>query len=214
MKVVGIMPIKLHNERCPGKNTRVLGDKPLLQYALDSLVKTQLCDEVYVYCSDRGVCNYLPGGVKYLQRPEKLDRRDANFTQIFELFYNQIDADVYVYVHATAPFVTSIIMKECIQAVLSREYDSSFCAIKLQDYLWQNGKPLNFDATNIPRTQDLCPIYQETSGIYVFEKKVFQQYRRRIGNNPYIKVLNFKEAIDIDEPEDFELAEIMCRLGL
>ena len=75
--------------------------------------------------------------------------------------------------------------------------------------MWKNGEPLNFDATNLPRTQDLDSIYQETSGVYVFTKEVFQKYHRRIGVRPFIKEVSFKEAVDIDNPEDFLLAEAL-----
>lgn len=212
MKIVAIMPIKLKNERCPGKNIRLLGSKPLLQYELDSLKQTKMCDSINVYCSNEEIISYLPNGINFIKRPEKLDLPTSNFTQIFDEFMTNIDADVYVYAHATAPFVTAQTMKKCIESVAYGDYDSAFCAVKLQDYLWQDGIPLNFDASNIPRTQDLKPIYQETSGVYVFTKNVFLKYRRRIGINPYIAELNFKEAIDIDTPEDFELAEVMVNI--
>lgn len=214
MRIVAIMPIKLKNERCPGKNTRLLGNKPLLQYELDSLKETGLCNEINVYCSDEAVVPFLPEGVNFLKRPKELDLPTSNFTQIFTCFINERDADVYVYAHATAPFVTADTMKQCIDAVLSGKYDSAFCAEKLQDYLWQDGKPLNFDATNVPRTQDLKPIYQETSGVYVFTKEVFQKYKRRIGIKPFIKEVSFREAVDIDNPEDFVLAEVMLNVNL
>ena len=119
---------------------------------------------------------------------------------------NEVDADIYVYAHATAPFITVETMRSCIQAVQSGQYDSAFCASKIQDYLWKNGAPINFDATNIPRSQDLEPIYRETSGVYVFTKEVFQKYRRRIGVNPMIREVSIKEAVDINNPEDFDLA--------
>lgn len=83
-----------------------------------------------------------------------------------------------------------------------------------RDYLWRNGEPLNFDATNVPRTQDLEPIYQETSGVYVFTKSVFMDYKRRIGKNPFIKEVTFKETVDIDNPEDFDLAEVMLNINI
>ncbi len=209
MKTVAIMPIKLKNERCPGKNTRMLGSKPLLQWELDSLKETGLCDSINVFCSSEDVVPYLPDGVQFVKRPEFLDLPTSNFTQIFSLFMEQHPADIYVYAHATAPFVTVDTMRECIRAVQSGEYDSAFCAAKLQDYLWQDGKPLNFDATNVPRTQDLKPIYQETSGVYVFTKEVFLKHKRRIGINPFIKEVSIKESVDIDNPEDFEFAEVM-----
>lgn len=214
MNVVAIMPIKLNNERCPGKNIRLLDGKPLLQHELDNLIKSGMCNRIIVYCSSDEVCEYLPQTVEFLKRPEFLDLPTSNFTQIFNEFVKEIDADIYVYSHATAPFITVETMKECITAVESGEFDSAFCAIKLQDYLWKNGKPLNFDACNIPRTQDLEPIFQETSGVYVFKKAVFMKYHRRIGIKPFIKEVSLKEAVDIDNPEDFRLAEVLTNFAL
>lgn len=214
MKVVSIMPIKLNNERLPGKNTKLLGQKPLIQYQLENLIKTKMIDSINVYCSNEKICEFLPEGVSFIKRPEFLDLSTSNFTQIFENFINVVDADIYVYAHATAPFITVNTIKECIEAVISGKYDSAFCASKIQDYLWCDGDPLNFDATNVPRSQDMKPIYRETSGVYVFTKEVFLKYNRRIGLDPYIKEVSFKEAIDINNPEDFELAEALLDINL
>lgn len=211
MKIVAVMPVKLQNERCPGKNTRLLGNKPLMQYELETLIQTDLCDSINVFCSSDEVIPYIPEGVHFIKRPEFLDLPTSNFSLIFDTFMNSVDADIYVYAHATAPFISLETMKQCIEAVKSGENDSAFCAVKLQDYLWQDGEPLNFDPTNIPRTQDLKPIFMETSGIYVFKKEVFEKHRRRIGLNPFIKEVSFKEAVDIDYPEDFELAETLLK---
>lgn len=212
MDIVAVMPIKLHNERCPGKNTKLLGDKPLLQYALDNLKKTGLCDSINVFCSSEDIIPFLPDGITFMKRPEYLDLPTSNFTQIFTCFMERKDADIYIYAHATAPFITVDTMCQCIEAVKSGDFDSAFCAVKLQDYLWQDGEPLNFDASNLPRTQDLSPIYQETSGVYVFTRKVFEKYHRRIGRYPFIKEVSFKEAVDIDNPEDFNLAEALVNI--
>ena len=209
MKTIAIMPIKLQNERLPGKNTMLLGDKPLLQYQLLAAKETGLLDALYVYCSDEAVCPFLPEGAQFLKRPAVLDLPTSNFTQIFTMFSETIPADIYVYVHATAPFITTETIKECIEAVQSGEYDSAFCAVKIQDFLWKNGEPLNFDASNLPRSQDLEPIYRETSGAYVFTKEVFENYHRRIGKKPFIKEVSYKEAVDINNPEDFRLAQAM-----
>ncbi|MBR4343421.1 MAG: acylneuraminate cytidylyltransferase [Lachnospiraceae bacterium] len=214
MNIVAIMPIKMNNERCPGKNTRILGNKPLLQWELDSLKETNLCDSINVFCSKDDIIPFLPDGVDFVKRPSFLDEPSSNFTQIFTVFMEKIPSDIYIYAHATAPFIKLETMKTCIEAVKSGKYDSAFCAIKLQDYLWQDGEPLNFDASNIPRTQDLKPIFQETSGIYVFTKSVFERYHRRIGEKPYIKEVDFKEAIDIDEEKDFDLARLFVNINV
>ena len=214
MSIVGIMPIKLKNERCPGKNTRLLGDKPLLQYELKNLQEINLCDDIYVFCSDESIIDFLPQNIRHIKRPRYLDLPTSNFNQIMNEFISVVDSEIYVYAHATAPFITKETMKECIEAVSSGKYDSAFCAVKLMDYLWMDGKPLNFDDSNLPRTQDLKPIYQETSGVYVFTKEVYEKYGRRIGVNPYIKEVSFKEAVDIDNPEDFQLAEVLVNIKL
>lgn len=195
-------------------NTRMLGGKPLLQYELDSLKKTGLCDSINVFCSSEDVIPFIPEGVNFIKRSKDLDLPTANFNQIFSAFVRELDSDIYVFAHATAPFISVQTMSECIEAVKSGEYDSAFCAEKIQDFLWQNGKPLNFDATNLPRTQDLQPIYKETSGVYVFTKEVFLEYGRRIGIKPFVKCVGFKEMVDIDNPEDFDLAETLVNVVL
>lgn len=208
MKITAIIPIKMNNERLPGKNTKILGSKPLIYYIQENLLKVEDINKNYIFCSNPEIEKYLLDGVNFLQREKELDLATSNFTQIFSSFMNQVDSDIYVYAHATAPFVSVETIKDCIKAVKSGQYDSAFCAAKIQDYLWVDGVPLNFDATNLPRSQDLTPVYRETSGVYVFTKEVFEKYHRRIGINPYIKEVTFRESIDINNPEDFLLAEI------
>ena len=214
MTIAAIMPIKLNNERLPGKNVMLLGGKPLLQHELIALQNSKHLEDIYVFCSNEAVCEYLPEGIRFLQRSPELDLPTSNFSQIFSAFSKAVPADVYVYAHATAPFVTTETINELIYAVLSGDYDSAFCAVKIQDFLWKDGEPLNFDAENIPRSQDIEPIYRETSGVYVFTKEVFEAYGRRIGKKPFVKEVSFKEAVDINNPEDFRLAEVMVNIDL
>lgn len=212
MKIVSVIPIKMNNERLPGKNTRLLGEFPLIYYTQKMLLEVEGIQERYVFCSDEEIKKYLIPGIVYLQRDKELDLPTSNFTQVFKAFANKIDADIYIYAHATAPFITAETTRECITAVLQEEYDSAFCAVKIQDYLWSDGKPLNFDAKNLPRSQDLPPVYRETSGVYVFTREVFQNHCRRVGERAFIKNVSFKESIDINTFEDFELAEKFVNL--
>jgi 3-amino-5-hydroxybenzoic acid synthesis related protein len=208
-KIVAMVPIKLNNERLPNKNTKILGDKPLVRYILDTLTKVHTVDEIYVFCSDEAIIPYLPDGVKFLKRDPVLDLPTANFTQFFDAFMQLVDADIYVFTHATAPFIEKETIEGCIDKVLNEQYDSAFSATKIQDFLWKDNEPMNFDAANLPRSQDLEPIYRETSGIYVFEREVFKNYKRRIGKNPYIQEVSWREATDINTYEDFEIARMI-----
>lgn len=214
MSITAIMPIKLNNERLPGKNTMLLGGRPLLAYELENLLETGLLDSVNVYCSSEEIMRYLPNGVRFIKRPAYLDLPTSNFTQIFSYFMDEVDSDIYVYAHATAPYISVDTMRSCIRAVSSGEYDSAFCAVKIQDYLWAEGKPLNFDACDIPRSQDLPVYYRETSGVYVFAKEMFKKLHRRVGENPYIHMVGFKEAVDINDSDDFKLAEKLLDVNI
>lgn len=207
MKIVSVVPIKLNNERLPGKNTRLLNGKPLIRYVLETLNSVSEIDERYVYCSDPSVCDYLIHGVSFLKRPEYLDLPTSNFSQIFTEFSGSVRADIFVYAHATAPFVKADTIRKGIDAVVSGQYDSAFCAERIQDFLWYNGEPLNFNAENFPRSQDLPVYYRETSGVYVFKMEVFEKYNRRIGKKPLILEVSHREAVDINTLADFKLAE-------
>jgi CMP-N-acetylneuraminic acid synthetase len=213
MKTVALIPIKLTNERTPGKNTKTFADgTPLMHFIQRVCLEAESVDETYVYCSDERVRDYIIPGVKFIKRPEYLNGNDICGNRIIsEFIKEEIDADIYLETHATAPFTSPRSFDVCVQEVVSGKYDSAFLAMKLQKFLWRDNKPLNFDPLHFPRTQDLPTIWQECSGAYVFSKDVFLKYGRRVGENPYIHEIGAIEAVDIDYPEDFEMANLIYK---
>lgn len=207
MKVVAFVPVKLNNERAPGKNTKRFDDgTPLVTFFLSTLLQVQGIDELYVFCSSDTIRDYLLPGVTFLKRPEYLDTKEATPQDIISCFMSMVDADVYLVCHCTSPFVKADHISECIRMVCDNGYDSAFTGEKTQRLMWYDNKPLNFDAANIPRTQDLPVYYNEVSAAYVFKKETFLKLHRRIGENPYVCEVSGLESIDIDYPEDFEVA--------
>lgn len=213
MKVVAMVPIKLNSERVKEKNLRPFCDgKPLVQFILEALVKSEKIDEVYVYCSSERIKEYLIDGVKYLKRPEFLDENTSNCNDIIREFMKEVEADCYVVSHATAPFTKPESIDRCIDAVVGdTEFDSAFTVDKIQTFMWENGKPMNFDPSNFPRTQDLEPIYMETSGAFVFSKEVFETYNRRIGIKPCLVEVEPIESCDIDTEYDMMVAQALYK---
>ncbi len=207
MKIAAFVPVKLNNERAPGKNTKRFDDgTPLITHFLKTLVQVPEIDELYVFCSQQKITDYIVPGVRFLKRPESLDTKDATPQDIISTFMSMVDADVYMVCHCTSPFVKAERFSECIQKVCEEGYDSAFTGEKIQRLMWHNGQPLNFDAANVPRTQDLPVYYNEVSAAYVFKKETFETLHRRIGLNPYICEVSGVECVDIDYPEDFEIA--------
>lgn len=208
MKTIAVVPMKLNNSRLPQKNTKAFKNgHPLCHYILSTLLEIKGLDAIYVYCSNPDIQNYIPQNVHYLQRSKLLDTDDTKMNEILLNFSKEVDADVYLMTHTTAPFIKASTIQRGLEAVWSQQYDSAFSAKRLQDFLWKEGKPLNYELDNIPRTQDLEVIYEETSGFYIYEKSIIQRLGRRIGNKPKIIEVGEIESIDIDEKEDFDIAE-------
>lgn len=208
MKIVAVVPMKLNNRRLPNKNTKKFTNgKPLCCYILSTLLRIKAISKVYVYCSNPDIKRYIPDEVEFIKRSKELDEDTTKMNEILKKFVREVDADIYVMSHATAPFITEHSIEKGLNAVVNMEYDSAFSAQKMQDFLWIDGKPFNYSLDNIPRTQDLPMIYKETSGFYVYKKNVIDSLNRRIGNNPYIVEVDEIESVDIDEANDFIIAD-------
>ena len=212
MKVAAFIPIKLNNQRLPGKNTMMLSGRPACDYIFETLSKVDTIDEKYVYCSDEAILPYMKPypELTFLKRDPYLDGFMVKGLEIIDRFIKDVDADIYVLTHVTEPFTKVESFKLALSKVVSGEYDSAFSAVALQDYLWMNGKPLNYDMKNIVRTQDLEPVYKETGSFFIFRKEVFTELGQRIGNKPYICEISQLEGVDIDTAEDFEFAQAVA----
>ena len=214
MTTVAVVPIKRNNRRLPHKNTRPFtGGKPLCWYVLSTLLTLPELEKVYVYCSDPDIQDFLPPGAEFLRRSPSLDQDTASMSQVLASFAREVKADCYLMTHATAPFIETVSIRKGLEAVRSGSYDSAFAARKVQEFLWKDGKPWNYDPDRIPRTQDLPPLYQETSGFYIYTREVITQLGRRVGLRPFLVEVGEIEGVDIDEAEDFLIADALYRCG-
>ena len=214
MKTVGLIPIKLNSKRLPFKNIKLLNNKPLCKYLFDNVKDMIEFDEIYCYCSDDKIVEYIPDNIKFLKRDKSLDSDNTSMNDVINKFMYMIDADIYVLLHVTAPFITKNTITTCINKVKNNVYDSAFSAKEIKGFLWKDNSPMNFDPSNIPRTQDIDSIYEESSGIYVFKKDIFLIHKRRVGFKPYVHLIDFKECIDIDTLNDFYLAECFVNIDM
>jgi CMP-N-acetylneuraminic acid synthetase len=211
MKIVAFIPIRLNSKRIEGKNLKLLGGKPLMVHILETLLKVKKIDEIYVYCSSDKIIPYLPEGIKFLKRDAALDNDETLGEEIYDAFIKEVFADIYILAHATSPFTKCSTIENALKQILTNNYDSAFSTEKIQTFVWYNGGALNYSLKKVPRTQDLCPVFIETSAFYMFRRNVWSIEKQRIGNNPYMQIVDKIEGVDIDNPDDFEMAEIMCK---
>lgn len=205
--------MKLNNERLPGKNTKLLGGTtPLYSLILESLLDVPSVDEVYVFCSAERF-DGLPDGVEYLRRSEELDSTTTRINEVMSSFQSSVDADVYVLAHATAPFIRPKTIDTMVNNVRGGFCDSAIAVTASQEFLWQDNSPVNYDPADIPRTQDIKPVFIETTGAYVYTRAV-GALGRRVGDRPCLVEVSKVEAIDINEPTDWIIADALFRSGV
>jgi CMP-N-acetylneuraminic acid synthetase/phosphoglycolate phosphatase-like HAD superfamily hydrolase len=209
MSISVIVPIKPNSRRLPNKNFLQLGNRPLSYHIFKTLIGISEISNVYCFTSYPYVLDLLPKGVKLLIRPEYLNSDDIGGNELFRYAIESIDDEFIIVCHATSPFISSKSIETGIDAVLNKGFDCSFSVCHSQKYSWYKGNPLNYNPTNMEQTQDIEPIYQETSGFYVFKRKDYLESNSRINGKPFMVTVDYKEAVDIDEPSDFSLASIL-----
>ena len=125
--------------------------------------------------------------------------------------------DYYFQLFATAPYMRPETIRACWEKLTcSAEYDSCFTATENHSFYWLAGNPVNYRPEILPRSQDMLPMIEETTGLYGISGEALRKYRCRIGRKPYIHIVSRFEAVDINTEEDWKLAEYVGRaiLGL
>lgn len=210
MKIVAFATIKMNSERVPHKNIQPIGSRPLCYHIIDTALKITEIDRVYVYCSDENVVNYIPQNAEFLKREKWLDGNDIRAKDTYTAFVNDVDADIYIAMCTTSPFTKRETIENALHKVLYEGYDSAFTAKRMQTFAWYEGRPINYDINNVPRTQDIEPVYVETSAFFIFKKEIWVKNGRRIGFHPFIQEVGEIESVDIDTMEDLKFAQILA----
>lgn len=210
MKVAAFVPVKLNSQRLPHKNILPIAGKPLCYHICRTLLDVKGIDETYVYCSDKKVTEYIPENVTFLKRDAYLDGDLVKGKEIYKRFIDEVDADIYILAHTTSPFIRRESIENALEKVMNEGYDSAFSAERKQTFCWYKGKPVNYDLEDVPRTQDMEPVWVETSAFFIFKKEIFVEHGRRIGFHPYIQEVTGMETVDIDTKEDYDFAVSMA----
>ncbi|GAB4399684.1 MAG: acylneuraminate cytidylyltransferase family protein [Anaerolineales bacterium] len=217
MKIAALVPMRHHSQRVPGKNYRPLAGKPLFQHILETLQAVPEIDTVIVDTDSEpvmdGVRRLFPD-VKLIARPEHLRADDIPMNDILLYDTAQVQADFYLQTHSTNPLLKAETISRGIQSLISNypKYDSLFSVTRLQTRLyWQDGRAINHNPLELLQTQDLPPVYEENSCIYVFTRKNLERKKHRIGDSPLMFEINADEAWDIDEELDFEIADFLMK---
>ena len=199
VKVVGLLPMRAHSERVPNKNIRDFHGRPLYHHILESLLACRYIDEVCIDTDSEFIMKDAPEHferVRIVERPEHLRSGHTPMNEVLLHDVTQIDAGCYLQTHSTNPLLTPDTITRAIETFLdSPEFDSLFSVTRWQCRLWDaQMRALNHDPDVLLRTQDLTPVYEENSNLYLFSKSVLVERRNRIGARPLLFEINRLEV--------------------
>jgi CMP-N-acetylneuraminic acid synthetase len=219
-KIIALVPMRHESVRIPGKNYREMAGKPLFHHILTALLACPEISQIVVDTDSpvilQGLREFFPSIIA-LERPEHLRADTVPTNEILMHDTAQVEADLYLQTHSTNPLLKAKTISKAIQTLRTEfpAYDSAFGVTRLQTRLWdQLGRAINHNPSILLRTQDLPPVYEENSCLYLFTRETLTLRRNRIGERPVMIEIERDEAWDIDEEMDFMMADLLLRKRL
>ena len=220
MKIVAMIPARLGSKRIKQKNLRLLDGKPLVSHVLDKCKDADIFSEIYIN-SESGIFKSVADeyGVKLYIRDPIFATDDATNDQFILDFINHIDCDIVVQVNPTSPLVQAEEIKSFVTEMLQGDFDTMLSVKREQVEGFYKGKPINFDQLDqMPRSQDLEPIYLHCSTILAWKSKVIREKMDKYncctyGADSKVGYFTFGSLanIDIDNEADFIFAETIIQ---
>ncbi len=216
-KLAALVPMRHHSQRVPGKNYRPLAGKPLYQHIIETLLAVPEISTVFVDTDSEPILDGLRRDfpqVRLLPRPEHLRADAIPMNEILLYDTSQVQADFYLQTHSTNPLLKPATVSRAIQTILSDfpAHDSLFSVTRLQTRLYdQHGQALNHDPNTLFQTQELPPVYEENSCMYIFTRENLSRRRNRLGERPLMFEMDAAEAWDIDEELDFAITDFLMK---
>ena len=216
-KIVALVPMRHHSQRVSNKNFRDLAGQPLFHYIIDTLFECPEIDQIVVNTDSQPIQEDLAEKypqVTVLVRPPELCADDVSMNKILIFDTQHVSANLYLQTHSTNPLLKAATISRAIQQFTahSDQYDSLFGVTRIQTRLWdRHTKPVNHDPNVLLQTQDLPPIYEENSCLYIFTAEILQKRGNRLGANPMMFETPREESLDIDEEIDFLIADLLIR---
>lgn len=213
------VPMKGHSERVPNKNIRPLAGRPLYHWIVSALAGVEAISTIVVDTDSDEIAEMVTKDfpqVRIVWRPEELRGDFVPMHDVLRHDVQQVDEHHLLQTHSTNPLLRSETIARALERFLEDdEHDSLFGVTPWQTrFYWGDGRPVNHDPAELLRTQDLPPIFEENSNLYVFDQDVIADTGQRVGRKPAMFPIDRAEAIDIDEETDFYLADCLARRRL
>lgn len=221
------LPCRAGSVRVHDKNTRPFAGRPdgLVGLKLQQLSETKRVHRVVLDSNDAKVLEIgrahqasWKGKPELVvrERPDALGSSETTTDELVSYALDTLEGDVMLWTHVTSPFADARVYDAALRRFESLQppHDSLMSVRRVQSFLWNAQGPLNYDPKKLrwPKTQDLEPILEVDSAIFIVDMALGRRLRDRVGNHPFLYELSRIESVDIDWEEDFSYAEAAARM--
>lgn len=219
-KVTFFLPTRKGSERVKNKNTRSFAgiEDGLIGNKISQLVQSKLIDEIIISTNDENCISiarkYDDPRIRIYERPEQLCTNQTNLQDLIAYVPTITDAQHILWGHVTTPIVGARDYDKAIEeyfAALGKGHDSLIGVKELRNFLLDNKGTVINNTTDIPwpRTQDLETLYEINHTMFITSREIYEKKKNRVGDHPFLYVMNELLSFDIDWEEDFKIAEII-----
>jgi len=211
-KLTAVVPVRAGSQRVKNKNTKPFADSNLLKIKLETLKKISMIDNIVVNSdSDEMLDIALSYGVSTHKREEYYASSECNNSEFFKHIAETTNSDYILCSHVTSPLISAETYFSCVDKFMNSNIENLVTVCDVKHHMWLDGKPLNYNPSESPNSQDLPDIVGLTYGISILGKDDMVKHKNVVTDNPYFYRLDEIESIDIDTEYDFMVAEYVYK---
>jgi len=212
---IAFIPVRCGSKSIPFKNIKIFCKKPLVYWNLKSLQDSKSIDIVYVATDceeiESIVNDFLFSKVITYRRDNKNATDKSSTESVMIEFINKNDFkddDLFLLVQATSPLTQARDFDKAIQILIKDKKDSLLTCVRTKRFFWGvDGAPINYDFTNRPRRQDFQGLLMENGAFYINSIGNIKKDNNRLSGNISIYEMEDFNSIEIDEDDDWIVAE-------
>lgn len=225
MKKIAIITARGGSKRIPRKNIKEFCGKPILAYSIEAALDSGMFDEVMVSTDDEEIAEVAReyGAKVPFYRCEKTSNDYASTNEVImevlaEYKKQGEHFDVACCIYPTAPFVTAERLKLAVEQLIEKDAESVMPVVRFsfppqRSVVMENGfLKFKWPEYMMSRSQDLEPFYHDVGQFYCLRVESFLAKNRLIMDRTVPLEISDLEAQDIDNEEDWKIAEMKYKL--
>lgn len=216
LKILSIIPARGGSKGLKNKNIRLLLNKPVLQYSIESSLNSKYITKTIVTTDDQKISSIAKKmNCPVIIRPKKLATNKAKLEPVISHVLKKLKTeenyvpDVIILLQNTSPLRTHIDIDKAVKIFLNNNFDSLLSACTSHNFIWNMKKntaiPLNYNPKNRPNRQEMKKEFVENGAIYISNYSAFQKSKCRISGKIGLYVMTPESSYQIDSLEEFNI---------